>query len=60
VSFLVWKDEAFDLWSSEWASLYEEGSDSRAVLEGIANSWWLVSVVDNDHVKGDLFAVFGL
>lgn len=60
VSFLVWKDEAFDLWNSEWGSLYEEGSDSRKVLEGIANNWWLVSVVDNDHVKGDLFAVFGL
>lgn len=60
VSFLVWKDEAFDLWTSEWGNLYEEGSDSRKVLEGIAANWWLVSVVDNDHVKGDLFAVFGL
>jgi len=60
VSFLVWKDEAFELWTSEWGSLYEEGSDSRKVLQGIADNWWLVSVVDNDHVKGDLFAVFGL
>lgn len=60
VSFLVWKDEAFDLWSSEWGSLYEEGSSSRAVLAGIAANWWLVSVVDNDHVSGNLFAVFDL
>lgn len=60
VSFLVWKDEAFDLWVSEWGSLYEDGSDSKKTLEGIAANWWLVSVVDNDHVKGDLFAVFGL
>jgi hypothetical protein len=60
VSFLVWKDEAFDLWTSEWGSLYEEGSASRRVLADIAAHWWLISVVDNDHVKGDLFAVFGL
>lgn len=25
-----------------------------------AASWWLVSVVDNDHVKGNRFEVFGL
>jgi methylenetetrahydrofolate reductase (NADPH) len=60
VSFMVWKDEAFELWGSEWASLYEEGSSSRKVLADIAASWWLVSVVDNDHVKGNLFEVFGL
>ena len=23
---VVWKDEAFDLWTSEWGSLYEENS----------------------------------
>jgi methylenetetrahydrofolate reductase (NADPH) len=60
VSFMVWKDEAFELWGSEWASLYEEGSSSRKVLADIAANWWLVSVVDNDHVKGNLFEVFGL
>ena len=60
VSFLVWKDEAFDLWNSEWGSLYEEGTDSKKVLGDIAANWWLVSVVDNDHVKGNLFEVFGL
>ncbi|WIA22217.1 hypothetical protein OEZ85_004547 [Tetradesmus obliquus] len=60
VSFMVWKDEAFDLWGSEWGTLYEEGSSSRKVLADIAAHWWLVSVVDNDHVKGNLFEVFGL
>jgi methylenetetrahydrofolate reductase (NADPH) len=56
-SFMVWKDEAFGLWTSEWGSLYEEGSRSRALIEEIASTWYLVSVVDNDFVKGDLFAV---
>lgn len=60
VSFMVWKDEAFDLWMSEWGSLYEESNESRKVLADIAASWWLVSVVDNDHVQGNLFEVFGL
>jgi hypothetical protein len=32
-SFLVWKDEAFALWLSEWGSLYEQGSPSRALLQ---------------------------
>lgn len=29
----VWKDEAFELWTSEWGALYEEGSASRALLQ---------------------------
>jgi len=60
-SFAVWKDEAFGVWREEWAALYPEGSASRALLEGIADSWWLVSVVDNDYVEGgDLCRVFGV
>jgi len=60
-SFAVWKDEAFAVWREEWAALYPEGSPSRALLEQIADTWWLVSVVDNDYVEGgDLCAVFGV
>ncbi len=53
-SFAVWKDEAFELWNSEWAALYEEGSASRQLLTGIHDAWLLVCVVDNDYVAGDL------
>lgn len=56
-SFAVWKSEAFELWSSEWGSLYEEGSASRELLAAIRDSWVLVSVVDNDYVAGDLYGV---
>lgn len=36
-------------------------SDGKCALcSGIADSWYLVSVVDNDFVEGDLFAVFDL
>ena len=32
-SFLVWKDEAFALWTAEWGNLYELGSPSLQVLQ---------------------------
>lgn len=50
-SFLVWKDEAFDLWTEQWAKLYPEGSTSRQILEKIANNYYLVNLVDNDFPK---------
>eukprot|EP00798_Chlamydomonas_sp_ICE-L_P019960 gene19960-26668_t len=53
-SFAAWKEEAFELWSSDWSNLYEEGSTSQWLLNSIKNSWVLVSVVDNDYVAGDL------
>ncbi|KAK9287894.1 hypothetical protein L1049_016337 [Liquidambar formosana] len=57
-SFLVWKDEAFEIWSRGWACLYPEGDPSRKFLEEAQSSYFLVSLVDNDYVHGDLFAVF--
>ncbi|GBF91075.1 5,10-methylenetetrahydrofolate reductase [Raphidocelis subcapitata] len=60
VSFGVWKDEAFGLWLTEWGALYEEGSPSRKLLQRIHDTWWLVSVVDNDYVGGNLFKALGV
>jgi len=57
-SFLVWKDEAFEIWSKGWACLFPEGDSSRALLEQVQKSYYLVSLVDNDYIQGDLFAVF--
>ncbi|KAL5549745.1 hypothetical protein UlMin_004976 [Ulmus minor] len=65
-SFLVWKDEAFEIWSRGWASLYPEDDPSKKVLEEsyslivlrVQNNYFLVSLVDNDYINGDLFAVF--
>lgn len=57
-SFLVWKDEAFDLWLTEWGSLYESGSRSKKILNEIKSHWLLVSLVENDFRTGDIFAVF--
>lgn len=58
-SSVLAQDEAFQLWSTEWGSLYEEGSPSAKLISGITDSWYLVSLVDNDFVDGNLYAVFG-
>jgi len=55
----VWKDEAFTLWKSQWASLYKEGTPSNLLLNDIANTYYLVNIVDNDFTKPDtLFLIF--
>lgn len=46
-AFVAWKDEAFDLWR-HWGNLYQSGSASRDVLEGVRESWYLVNLVDNN------------
>ncbi|KAJ8647871.1 hypothetical protein MRB53_000894 [Persea americana] len=57
-SFMVWKDEAFEIWTRGWACLFPEGDPSRKILEQVQSSYFLVSLVDNDYIHGDLFEVF--
>ncbi|CAF1872641.1 hypothetical protein F2Q70_00028823 [Brassica cretica] len=58
-SFNVWKDEAFETWSRNWANLYPEAADpSRNLLEEVKNSYYLVSLVENDYINGNIFKVF--
>ena len=57
-SFLIWKDEAFGLWNTEWATLYKPDSDSHKLLNMIKENYYLVNLVDNNFVDGDLFAIF--
>jgi methylenetetrahydrofolate reductase (NADPH) len=52
-SFMAWKDEAFSLWG-EWSSIYEESSESRKLIESICDSYYLVNIVDDNFVCGDL------
>ena len=51
VSFIAWKDEAFEL-GLQWATLYPEGSPSRALIENIMSSSYLVNIVANDFKDG--------
>ncbi|KAJ3007863.1 hypothetical protein HKX48_008899 [Thoreauomyces humboldtii] len=58
-SFMAWKDEAFELWN-KWASLYDEATPSRKVVQDISDSWFLVNVVDNNFKQEEaIFDVFG-
>lgn len=34
-SFIVWKDEAFEIWSRVWGNLYPEGDASRKLIEEV-------------------------
>ena len=58
VSFMAWKDEAFDLWA-RWADCYDPASPSKKVVKDIHESWFLINIVDNDY-KGGSHGLFGL
>jgi methylenetetrahydrofolate reductase (NADPH) len=58
-SFLAWKDEAFSLWINMWAALYDDASAASELIHEIHDSYFLVSIVDNDFVNGDIWKVFG-
>ena len=55
-SFPIWKDEAFDMWK-EWAELYND-IKSQQIIEAIHDSYYLVNLVDNNYIQGDIFAPF--
>lgn len=57
-SFVVWKQEALAVWKSRWLSLYEQGSASRKLLDNIINTYFLVNIVENNYINGDIFELF--
>ncbi|KAK4531350.1 hypothetical protein CCYA_CCYA07G2207 [Cyanidiococcus yangmingshanensis] len=63
-SFKAWSKEAFALWKQNWASVYDaqsgtpEEKRTMALIEHIHDTYWLVNVVDNNFVSGDIFKVF--
>lgn len=57
-SFRIWKDEAFSLWLEEWRSLYDKKSDPWNFLTWIHENYFLVNVVENDFVSGNIYKIF--
>jgi methylenetetrahydrofolate reductase (NADPH) len=57
-SFKIWKDEAFDLWLAEWRTLYEKDSESWNLITRMHQDHFLVNVVENDYVNGDIYRLF--
>ena len=58
-TFEIWSKEAFDLWISAWASLYDDESYSAELIYNIYDSYYLVAVVDNDYFSPSIFNLFG-
>jgi methylenetetrahydrofolate reductase (NADPH) len=52
-SFLAWKDEAFALWAEFEQAV--ESDEPKKLLKEIREDWYLVSVVDNNFLLGDMF-----
>uniref|UniRef100_A0A1D1Y4X5 Methylenetetrahydrofolate reductase n=1 Tax=Anthurium amnicola TaxID=1678845 RepID=A0A1D1Y4X5_9ARAE len=58
VSFMAWKDEAFELWN-EWAKIYDAESISAKLITDIAENWYLINIVHNDfHNSDGIFKIF--
>merc|ERR1719463_973964 len=53
-SFRAWKDEAFALWEM-FQEVNAENESLKRVVSNIADTWYLVNVVDNNFLSGDLF-----
>lgn len=51
------QEESFALWNA-WSSIYADESPSRNLLNQIRDTYWLVSLVDNDYVRGDIGKFF--
>jgi len=51
ISFIAWKDEAFEL-GLQWANLYPEGSASRTLINEVMSTSYLVNIVANDFKDG--------
>ena len=65
-TFRLWKAEAFELWLSQWASVYQgssatdEEQNTMRLIQNIHDNWFLVNIVDNDYVSesSDIFEIF--
>jgi methylenetetrahydrofolate reductase (NADPH) len=56
-TFSVWSEEAFELWLT-WACLFDDETDSSALIHDIHDTYFLVAVVDNDFQKSDIYSIF--
>jgi len=56
-SFVVWKDEAFALWNL-WGNIYDDDSISKNLIQKVRDSYYLVSIVDNNFITGNIWNIF--
>jgi len=47
------------LWTTIWASIYDDESASNALLHSIHDTYFLVAIIDNDYVSStSIWSVF--
>lgn len=47
------QEEAFTLWETHWAELYQPNSPSYGVIQHIRRNYCLINLVDNDYIRGN-------
>lgn len=57
-TFIVWSKEAFQLWIEAWAVLYDDETESSALIHHIHDTYYLVAIIDNDFIDSDMYAIF--
>lgn len=53
-AFEIWKDEAFKSWVETWGIIYTD-EESKKFLQSCCDDMYLVNIVDNDFIEGDLY-----
>ena len=53
-AFMIWKDEAFASWLDQWGVIYGVDSPQFLFLQRCRDNMYLMNVVDNDYIDGDL------
>lgn len=51
---LFFQDEAFALWKHQWGHIYPDKSRSRGIIDTIHDTYYLINLVDNDYVAGNI------
>ena len=55
--FIKWKEDAFKIWIEEWAFIYDDDK-SFNFLKSIMDNYYLVFLIDNNYIDGDIFRLF--
>ena len=54
-TFVVWSEEAFELWTQAWATLYDDETESCSLIYDIHDTYYLVAIIDDEYTECELF-----
>ena len=53
-AFYMWSEELFQTIKDDWMSIYDKETKTYEVLTSFHDNYFLVNIVDNDFVNGNL------